>query len=394
MADEDLFQPLAGQLQPRGVPGDSRKYRSGGPHKGIDFLAPVGTTVYSIDKGKVVITDDQWKVGDGHERGNWVVIDHGNGFSSSYQHLSELLVKVGDVVDGGTPIAKTGVSGGARANVKTGATAAVMDPPHLHFAMMSKNNPKHILAADPGATLEWGKRLVTDPTAGTAMKFPPPLPRTASQNFLGKILDFFGVPKSTPSPDPIQNRPLPRPPRLEEDPLQDLTAEERAAFERSRERTRRWGTQTPDGGVPVEPVNRFPRLAKPLISRPVPAFPRIPRDPFPKTTFKPITTIKPFKPFVPPVIKTYTPPPHIFKPPQTTIPKPYVNPAPFKPVQLPPRSKPTQAPFIYRPAAQPFQYPISRPPQYRYTFNNLDGIPKPGTPATNFRGTEIIRTRI
>jgi murein DD-endopeptidase MepM/ murein hydrolase activator NlpD len=392
MADEDLFQPLGGALHPRGVPGDARKYRPGGPHKGIDYLTPVDTPVFSIGKGKVAIIDDQWKVGDGHQRGNWVVIDHGNGFWSSYQHLSKVLVKVGDPVYGGTPIAKTGVSGGARANPETGATAAIMDPPHLHFAMMTRNNPEHELIADPAATLEWAKRLVLDPDLKGATKIPPQVAGPASQNFLGRILDFFGVPKS--GPDPFQATPLPRPPRIDEDPLKDLTAEERAAFERSRERTRRWGTQTPDGGVSVEPTDHFPRLAKPLFRRPVPAFPIIRRDPFPKTTFKPITPIKPFKPIIPPVIKTYTPPPHIFKPPQTTIPKPYINPAPYKPVQLPPMPKPTQAPFIYRPATQPFQYPISRPPQYRYTFNNLDGIPKPGTPATNFRGTEIIRTRI
>ena len=63
MADEDLFQPLAGILKSRGKPGDPRVYRAG-IHHGIDYPTPEGTTVYPIDKGTVILTDDQWKIGD------------------------------------------------------------------------------------------------------------------------------------------------------------------------------------------------------------------------------------------------------------------------------------------------------------------------------------------
>jgi hypothetical protein len=382
MADEDLFQPLAGILKSRGKPGDPRVYRAG-IHHGIDYPTPEGSTVYSIDKGTVILTDDQWKIGDGHDRGNWVVIDHGNGYASSYQHLSELLVQVGDKVQGGVPIAKSGVTGGARANPITGATAPVMNP-HLHFAMMTRNNPGRKLIADPEATNAFATRLVVDPITRTTVPVAPgpqnvdvPPPK----NLFTKILDFFGGGNTVPVYTPPKIHSLPKPPPVEEDPFIDMTPKEIEDFKASLKHSREWATQTPpDGGT------RFPRYAPRGISRPAPPTIQFPRRPI----APPPPPIRRFVP--PPVIKHYTPPPPAYKPPPITIPKPY-QPPPYKPQPPPPMTRPGGPAFVYRPPAQPYRPPISRPPAYRITYNNLDGIPKPGTPATNFKGMAITMTR-
>ncbi len=67
-------------------------------HYGIDISAKPGTSIHSAAKGKVVFAgwDDKW---DGYK----VVIDHGNGYKSSYSHILEegILVKVGETVADG-----------------------------------------------------------------------------------------------------------------------------------------------------------------------------------------------------------------------------------------------------------------------------------------------------
>lgn len=83
-------------------------------HKGIDIGAPEGTEVYAASSGRVVEADYD------PARGNYVRIDHENGMSTLYQHLSEIEVSVGDMVDEGQVIARTGNTG-----ISKGA--------HLHF---------------------------------------------------------------------------------------------------------------------------------------------------------------------------------------------------------------------------------------------------------------------
>ncbi len=97
--------------------GDRRSY-NGGPydsfHSGLDFCGRVGTELYAVALGKVVYT------GSLIVRGNVVVIDHGWGIYTAYDHLSEILVKPGDMVQPGQLIGL----GGA-----TGRTTG----PHLHW---------------------------------------------------------------------------------------------------------------------------------------------------------------------------------------------------------------------------------------------------------------------
>jgi murein DD-endopeptidase MepM/ murein hydrolase activator NlpD len=85
-------------------------------HQGLDFGAPAGSPIEASNSGRVVIARDMYF------EGGFVVIDHGEGIFTLYMHLSAFLVKEGDMVEKGQPIAKSGASGRV-----TG--------PHLHFGV-------------------------------------------------------------------------------------------------------------------------------------------------------------------------------------------------------------------------------------------------------------------
>jgi murein DD-endopeptidase MepM/ murein hydrolase activator NlpD len=104
-------------------------------HAGIDFPAPRGTTVLSAGYGKVTF------VGQRSGYGNVVEVTHTAGLVTRYGHLSAFLVKEGQVVETGTPIAKVGSTGRS-----TG--------PHLHFEVRRKEQ-----AVDPNKYLAAGRRL-------------------------------------------------------------------------------------------------------------------------------------------------------------------------------------------------------------------------------------------
>lgn len=74
-------------------------------HRGIDFAAPYGETIVATGDGIVVFAG--WNTG----YGRMVVISHGYGLSTLYAHNSKLLVKQGDKVKKGDPIAKAGNTG-------------------------------------------------------------------------------------------------------------------------------------------------------------------------------------------------------------------------------------------------------------------------------------------
>jgi murein DD-endopeptidase MepM/ murein hydrolase activator NlpD len=91
-------------------------------HTGVDLIAPPGTPVMAAAGGVVS------QVTFLSEYGNIVDVDHDNGLTSRYAHLSRSLVRVGDVVMKGQNIALVGATGRA-----TG--------PHLHFEVREKGIP-------------------------------------------------------------------------------------------------------------------------------------------------------------------------------------------------------------------------------------------------------------
>lgn len=94
-------------------------------HTGLDFRAWLGTPLYSMAAGKVVL------VGHFYYAGNAVLIDHGNGLVSLSAHMSKVLVKQGDMVEAGQKIGLSGATGrvnGAHLHLGTFVQGKVVDP--------------------------------------------------------------------------------------------------------------------------------------------------------------------------------------------------------------------------------------------------------------------------
>jgi murein DD-endopeptidase MepM/ murein hydrolase activator NlpD len=97
----------------------SRRIDNGVPmasHFGVDLAAPAGTPIRAPADGVVRISDDYFL------DGGFILIDHGQGVSTSYLHQSKRLVEAGAAVRRGQTIGLIGRTGRA-----TG--------PHLHWAM-------------------------------------------------------------------------------------------------------------------------------------------------------------------------------------------------------------------------------------------------------------------
>ena len=106
-------------------------------HAGIDFRASTGTEVRATGAGTVVVA------GRNGGYGNMVEIDHGDGLTTRYAHLSQVLVKVGDHVETDGPVGLSGTTGRS-----TG--------PHLHYEVRRDGK-----AIDPMRFLTAGMKLTT-----------------------------------------------------------------------------------------------------------------------------------------------------------------------------------------------------------------------------------------
>jgi murein DD-endopeptidase MepM/ murein hydrolase activator NlpD len=91
-------------------------------HQGLDIAAPSGTTVTAAASGSVIMA--QWYGG----YGNYILIDHGGGYSTGYGHLSAIYVSNGQAVKRGQAIGAVG---------STGASTG----PHLHFEVRIDGKP-------------------------------------------------------------------------------------------------------------------------------------------------------------------------------------------------------------------------------------------------------------
>ena len=112
-------------------------WRWGAYHKGIDISTwgIRGSNVVAAADGQVLVADNycthdygkDGSCGCGGGYGNYVVIDHGNGFITLYGHLTEATVAVGQLVNKGD---KIGISG----------TTGYSLGPHLHFELRYGGN--------------------------------------------------------------------------------------------------------------------------------------------------------------------------------------------------------------------------------------------------------------
>jgi murein DD-endopeptidase MepM/ murein hydrolase activator NlpD len=103
-----------------------RRSYNGGPvnsfHQGVDLAADEGVPVAAGNSGRVAY------VGSGPTHGNSVLIDHGDGVFSGYNHLSAVSVQVGQMVSRGDVVGLIGSTGMA-----TG--------PHLHWEVLVRGLP-------------------------------------------------------------------------------------------------------------------------------------------------------------------------------------------------------------------------------------------------------------
>ncbi|MCA3565275.1 MAG: M23 family metallopeptidase [Methylocystis sp.] len=104
-------------------------------HTGIDFRAPSGAPVRATAPGKVT------EAGYAGGYGNMVEIDHGNGLSTRYAHLSSINVDVGDSIAKGGVLGRVGTTGRS-----TG--------PHLHYETRIDGD-----ATDPSRFIRAGQRM-------------------------------------------------------------------------------------------------------------------------------------------------------------------------------------------------------------------------------------------
>ena len=90
-------------------------------HTGTDMACPEGTPILAAMSGK--ISD----VGNNRTYGNYIIINHGNGYQTVYAHMSKTIAKKGQWVSQGTKIGLVGSTG-----YSTG--------PHLHFMVYKNGN--------------------------------------------------------------------------------------------------------------------------------------------------------------------------------------------------------------------------------------------------------------
>jgi len=106
--EEGFAWPASGRIS--GVYGSQRVLNGEPrrPHYGLDIAAPTGSPVYAPADGIITMSHP-----DMYFSGGTIILDHGQGLSSSFLHLSKLLVEAGTTVKKGDLIAEIGSTGRA-----------------------------------------------------------------------------------------------------------------------------------------------------------------------------------------------------------------------------------------------------------------------------------------
>lgn len=120
-------KPLNKYLRVSSPYGAQRKYisekgvqLSAWAHRGVDYAAAQGHIVYAVNNGLIVVSE-KFQV-----HGNTVIIDHGRGVLSVYNHLDSRSVRKGERVRKGQILGYSG---------NTGLTSG----PHLHYGLSVNN---------------------------------------------------------------------------------------------------------------------------------------------------------------------------------------------------------------------------------------------------------------
>ncbi|MFQ5934864.1 MAG: M23 family metallopeptidase [Acidiferrobacterales bacterium] len=117
------------------------------PHYGIDIVAPVGTLVLAPADGVITLAHP-----DMFFSGGTMILDHGHGLSSTFLHLHRILVKEGQRVRQGEPIAEVGATGritGAHLDWRINLFRHRLDPALVLDVMPVRSRPKGALSQRP-----------------------------------------------------------------------------------------------------------------------------------------------------------------------------------------------------------------------------------------------------
>lgn len=113
-------------------------------HTGMDLLGATGTDVMATADGIVSVTQRSKR-----NEGNLIVIDHKNGYSTTYSHLGDILVRKGQKVKQGDVIGRVGLSGMSFAphlHYEISFNGKIMDPVNYFFAELTPEQYKDLVA--------------------------------------------------------------------------------------------------------------------------------------------------------------------------------------------------------------------------------------------------------
>lgn len=148
--------------QVRDFRGGQRTYDS---HNGTDFAVPVGTTVVAAAPGRVARVCSEF-----HRGGLKVVLDHGRGLITTSNHLGRALVRVGDIVERGQPVALSGASGVDM------VAAFPWNLPHVHYNVWLNGEAVDPFSCGPHEPAIWRDGNEPAPSDGGAPEaFEPPV---------------------------------------------------------------------------------------------------------------------------------------------------------------------------------------------------------------------------
>jgi septal ring factor EnvC (AmiA/AmiB activator) len=118
-----LEWPLRGDLVGHFGPETHPKWGTVTPNNGVDIEAAIGTPVRAVARARVEYTSEDFGT-----YGQMIILNHGDGYFTLYGHLSEIDVNVGQEVEAGRVIARSGDSGSLKG-------------PILHFEVRKGGTP-------------------------------------------------------------------------------------------------------------------------------------------------------------------------------------------------------------------------------------------------------------